>query len=293
MARILPIVKVVQSGGPGTPGRIAVAGNLVSSFQGKFYRQNISPYTIAPFYSSPTTPSNYSLIVATTFDVINNSSYNGRYTVYTPTGVSDVNPSSVFSVGNTEILINEIVGAPLIASDAVSTGSITNISTYVIAIEGETSLIVPPTILMGDRPIDIIGRNGTPWAESYTQNFVKLAQNFAGPSAPLNPYLGQTWYDDVTNTFNLRTGGGWTAIASGISGSNTTYRFSQNSATATWVVPHALGLVAPFVAMVQIFVDTGGGAYKMIFPSDMTFDSANQLTISFTTPQKGVVLVRA
>lgn len=292
MARILPIVKVVQSGGPGTPGRIAVAGNLVSSFQGKFYRQNVSPYTAAPFYSSSTTPSGYSLIVATTFDVINNPSYNGRYTVYTPATLSDSNPSSVFSVGNTEILVNEFVGAPVAAGDATATGSITNISTYVIAIEGEAALVVPPTVALIDRPMDVIGRNGTPWAESYTQNFVKLAQNFAGP-APLNPYLGQTWYDDATNSFNLRTASGWTAIASGIAGSNTTFRFSQNSATTTWVVSHALGLVAPYVAMVQVFVDIGGGVFKMIMPSDMSFDNSNQLTISFTTPQKGVVLVRA
>ena len=293
MARILPIAKIVQSGGPGTPGRIAVIGNLVSSFQGKFYRQNISPNLVEPFYSSPTTPSGYTLIVATTFDVIDNPSYNGRYTVYTPTGVSDANQSSILSVGNTEILVNENVGAPVLAGHATTTGSVTNISTYVIAIQGEASLVVPPTISFINRPIDIIGRNGTPWAESYTQNFVKLAQNFAAPSPPQNPYLGQTWYDSSANTFNLRTSTGWSAIASGVAGSNTTFRYIQASASTTWVVTHSLGLVSPFVAFLQIFVDIGGGVYKMIMPSDTNFDSANQLTISFSTPQQGVVLIRA
>ena len=293
MARILPIVKIVQSGGPGTPGRIAVAGDLVSSFQGKFYRQNVSPHLVDPFYSSPTTPSGYTLITATTFDVIDNPSYDGRYTVYTPTSVSDANQSSVLSVGNTEVLVNENVGVPILAGHSVTTGSVTNISTYVIAIQGEASLVVPPTILMFDRPMDIIGRNGAPWAESYTQNFVKLAQNFAGPLAPINPYLGQTWYDDATNTLNLRTTAGWSAIASGVSGSNTTFRYSQNSATTTWVITHSLGLAAPFIAFVQIFVDVGGGVFKMIMPADMSFDSANKLTITFTSPQKGVVLIRA
>lgn len=292
MARILPIVKVVQSGGPGTPGRIVVSGNLVSSFQGKFFRQDSSPNTVAPLYSSPTTPVGYSLIAATTFDVVGNPSYNGRYTVYTPISAVDSSPSSLFSGGNTEILVNEVVGAPATAGDALAVGSITNISTYVIAIEGEASLVVPPTVLLGDRPIAIIGRNGTPWAESYTQNFVKLAQNFAGP-APVNPYLGQTWYDVATNTFNLRTSGGWTAIASGISGSNTTFRFTQAASATSWVVAHNLGLASPFVALVQIFVDVGGGVHKMIMPSDMTFDNANQLTITFTTAQNGIVLVRA
>lgn len=293
MARILPIVKIVQSGGVGTPARITVAGNLVSSFQGKFYRKDVAPFTVAPFYSSPTAPSSYSTITATTFDIVGNSSYNGRYTVYTPTSSSDPNPSSVLNVGNTDILVNEVVGAFVNASDTINTGSVTNISTYVIAIEGETSLVVPPSVIMSDRPMDIIGRNGTPWAESYTQNFIKLAQNFAGGAAPINPYLGQTWYDDSTNSFNLRTPSGWTAIASGIAGSNTTFRFTKSAAATSWVVVHNLGLVAPFVALTQIFVDTGGGVYKMIFPSDMNYDSTNQLTITFTTPQAGVVLIRA
>ncbi len=298
MARILPIVKVVQSGGPGTPGRITVAGNLVSSFQGKFYRQDASPHAIAPFYSSATPPAGYSLIAATTFDITGNPSYNGRYTVYTPIDVSDSNPSSVFGAGETEILVNEVVGPPDTAGDELGVGSVTNISTYAIAIQGEAALIIPPTVLFTDRPLDVIGRNGTPWAESYTQNFVKLAQNFAG-AEPVNPYLGQTWYDDTANTFNLRTASGWTAIASGVAGSNVTARHEQTTPATTWTVTHGLGLVAPYVALVQVFVDVGGGVHKMILPSDMIFDDANQLTVVFTpvseggSNKTGVVLIRA
>ena len=293
MARIIPITAVVQSGGLGSPGRIVVAGNLVSSFQGKFYRQNISPYAVDPFYSTSTPPPNYSLITATTFDIIDNPSYNGRYTVYTPTSLNDINPSSVLSVGKTEIVVNELVDAPLVADHSVQTGSITNISTYSIDIEGETALIVPPTVSLFNRPIDVIGRNGAPWAESYTKNFIKLAQNFAADSAPPNPYLGQTWYDSAANTFNLRTPSGWSTISSGAAGSNTTFRYVQNTASTTWVVSHSLDLVAPFVAFLQIFVDIGGGVHKMIMPSDTSFDTANQLTITFSVPQQGVVLIRA
>jgi len=291
MARILPIVKVLQSAGPGTPGRVVVSGDLVASFQGKFYRQTTSPFTTTPFYTSPTPPVGSVLIAATTFDVVDNPSYNGRYTVYTPLNGSEV--SSELNAGDTEILVNEVVGPPDTPGDELAVGSVTNISTFVITIEGEAELIIPPAVSMVDRPLDMIGRNGTPWAESYTQNFVKLAQNFAGGGAPANPFLGQTWYDDLTNEFKLRTTGGWSTIASGIPGSNTTFRFTQASASTTWVVPHNLGLVAPYVAMVQIFVDVGGGVHKMIFPSDMSFDNANQLTITFTAAQTGVVLIRA
>lgn len=297
MARILSIVKVVQSSGPGTPGRVAVPGNLVSSFQGKFYRQNGSPHGVLPFYTygseALANAAGYSLIAATTFDVTTNPSYNGRYTVYTPTSAGDVNPSSTFVSGNTEILVNEVIGAPLAAGDALAVGSVTNISTYVIAVYGESALVVPPTILFSDRPLDIIGRNGTPWAESFTQNFVKLAQNFAGASAPVNPYVGQTWYNGTTNTFNLRTTAGWTSIASGIAGSNTTFRYTQTVAATSWTVSHNLGLVAPFVGLIQVFVDVGAGVHKMILPQDIIYDNANQLTITFSMAQTGIALIRA
>jgi hypothetical protein len=289
MARTLSIVQITQSAS-GSPGRIDVSGNLVSSFQGKFYRSSVG--ATLPGYTTPTPSSAYTLIAATTFTIVNNPSYNGTYTVYSPISAVDPTPSSTFSSGVTEVYVNEVVSSPITNSDLNSTGQVTNISTYVIAIEGEASLVVPPTVQFSNRPLDIIGRNGQPWAESYTQNFVKLAQSFAG-AQPANPFLGQLWYDDTLNVLNLNTAGGFVTIASGTAGANTTFRFTQTAAATTWVVPHNLGLASPFVGIVQIFVDTGGGVYKMIFPSDMSFDSVNQLTITFTAAQKGIVLIRA
>jgi hypothetical protein len=58
-------------------------------------------------------------------------------------------------------------------------------------------------------------------------------------------------------------------------------------------VNHNLGLVAPYVCFIQVYVDTGGGVYKMMLPSDISFVSANQLTISFTSAQAGIALIRA
>lgn len=292
MARSYSIAQVIQSGGPGTPGRIILqpaAGNLVTSFQGKFYRNSVGAtlpgYTVSP-------PSTYSLIVATTFTISGNASYNGTYTVYSPTSGVDPNPSSVFSGTQTNILVNEVVG-PAAGGDATNTGTVSNISTYLIAIAGEASLIVPPTVQFVDRPMDVVGRFGTPWGESVIQNFIELAQNSAGGSAPVNPYLGQTWYDSTLNAFNLRTAGGWVTLATGVPGANTTYRHTQGAASTTWIITHNLGLLAPYVALVQFFVDVGGGVYKMMLPSDLSFDSANQMTVTFTSAQTGIALIRA
>jgi hypothetical protein len=292
MARSYSIAQITQSGGVGTPGRVrltSAAGNVVSSFQGKFYRDS-SGATLPGYTASP--PSTYSLIQATTFTISENSSYNGTYTVYTPVSASDSNPSSVYGASQTEVLVNEVIGVPSTASDALNTGTVSNISTYLLKITGEADLVVPPTVIFSNRPMDIVGRNGTPWGESFAQNFLELAQNSAAASAPSNPFLGQTWYDIANNEFKLNGNAGWVVMASGAAGANTTYRSSVQTGT-TWTINHNLGLTAPYIALVQVFIDIGGGVYKMILPSDITFVSSNQITITFTASESGIVLIRA
>jgi hypothetical protein len=220
MARSYSIASITQSGGVGTPGRVRLAaadGNVVSSFQGKFYRDS-SGATLPGYTASP--PASYSLIQATTFTISGNTSYNGSYTVYSPVSAGDTNAPSLFTGTQTEILVNENIGAPITAGDDLNTGTVSNISTYLLKITGEADLIVPPTVILSNRPMDIVGRNGTPWGESFAQNFLELAQNSAAASAPSNPFLGQTWYDIANNEFKLNGNGGWVTLASGAAGSN-------------------------------------------------------------------------
>lgn len=292
MARTYSIAQVTQSGGVGTPGRVRLTsapGNVTSSFQGKFYRDSAGA-TLPGYTASP--PATYTLIQATTFTITGNTSYNGTYTVYTPISVGDSNPSSFFGASQTEILVNETIGAPLTAGDSLNTGTVSNISTYLLKITGESDLVVPPTVIFTNRPMDIVGRNGTPWGESFAQNFIQLAQNSAAASSPPSPFLGQTWYDTATNEFKLNGNAGWVTLASGAAGANTTYRSGVLSGT-TWTVNHNLGLTSPFVALIQVFIDVGGGVYKMIIPSDITFVSSSQLTVTFTASSTGIVLIRA
>lgn len=292
MSRTYSIAQITQSGGPGSPGRIrlsSLAGNVVSTFQGKFFRNSAG--ATLPGYTTPA-PASHTLIQATTFTIVENASYNGTYTVYTQTSAGDANPSSVYTALQTEILVNEVIDLPITAGDALNTGFVTNISTYLLRIEGEPDLLVPPTVIFTNRPMDIVGRNGSPWGESFAQNFLELAQNFASPAAPSNPYLGQTWYDNGVNSFKLNTAGGWVTIASGAAGANTTFRSGVMSGNS-WLINHNLGLVSPFVGFVQVFVDIGAGVYKMILPSDIAFSSSNSMTITFTNAATGIVLIRA
>jgi len=289
MARSFSIVQISPSGAPGSPAVLKIAGNLVSSFQGKFYRQQVSPFATQAFYTSGTTPVGYDSIVATTFEVTNNASYAGKYTVYTPVSLLDsgTNPSSQFISGSTEIRVNETVGSALTIGD-VTTGKITNISTYLIPIAGESSVLIPPGVTLTNRPIELTGRNVSPWGESYSQNLIDLAQNFSSGTAPTSPYIGQTWFNSIASTLNVRTSSGWVVVSSGSS-----YRHTQNTPSTSWNVLHSLGLVAPFVGIVQVFIDTGVAGYKIVSPLDVTFSSANQLLITFTTSQTGIVLVQA
>lgn len=294
MARTLQILQITQSGS-GIPGKITVAGNQTQVFQGKFYREDAPPHAVVPAYTSPA-PTGFTLIAATTFDITGNLSYNGRYTVYTPVSLADLNPSSYFDGTNTEISVNEIIGVPLSPGDVLNTGLISNISTFVIRVADVGSsvleVIVPPAVNNTDHSIEIVGRGGIPWGEAYTQNFVKVAQNFAGPTAPTGTLMvGQPWFDTTTNILKIWSGSTWTIANENVLGKS--FRFAQASALQTWTINHNMNLAAPYVAMVQCFVDRPGPTTKMIIPQDISFVDANNLTVTFTNAETGIILINS
>jgi hypothetical protein len=268
------------------PGSIEIAGNFVQMFQGRFFRnaagQTLPAYTVAP-------PSTYSAIVATTFDLVENSKYSGRYTVYTPASAVDT-ASSSFSNSKTTISVNEVIG-PLVAGDSAAyatDGYLTNISTYLIS-TGTADIFVPPGTINTTLPVEILGRNVSGWGEVFAQNFVSLARTFAQSAAPTNPLVGQQWFDTDDGQVRVWNGATWDLLNKASFGS--TFKHTQSTPATTWTVNHGLALAAPFIAFVQFFVDRGDGP-KMIIPSDVTFVTANQLTVTFSNAEIGYVLVR-
>lgn len=284
--RQLKIISInASSGGPGT---VVVGGDFTSVFQGSFYRDPTTGFTLPPYTANP--PSTSALIVATQFDIIGNVKYAGRYTVYTSAGSNDV-ASTTFAAGNTTIRVNEVV-APLVAGDSASVSSdgyVTNISTYLLTNAG-TNIVISPGIDLTTYPIEFIGRNATGWGEVYAQNFINLASNFASSTGPANPFVGQQYYDTDDGQMRVWSGSSWDLTNHASFG--TTFRFTQSSAAKVWTVNHGLNLPAPYIAFVQFFVDRGAGP-KVIMPADVTFVSATQLTVTFTNAEIGYVLVRA
>jgi hypothetical protein len=277
----------------------AADGDVTNSFQGKLW-WNPTTFLSVPEYTAP--PPGYTdLIKATTFDLIDNPSYAGRYTVYSPIDAPDAatNPSSDYVSLMTEIHVNEIIGPPDNVGDDLI-GSVTNISTFLIKVATTVApfvehIVVPPAVQIDNRPITVVGRNGVPWGETFTQNFIDTIQNFAGPSAPSNPYLGMLWLNTTVPaapTLEMWNGVAWAVLVVAVPGANATYRHTEAVPSATWVITHNLALQPPYVCFHDFFVDIGAGVYKPILPQDVTYDNANQLTVDFSTPYEGVALLR-
>lgn len=285
--RKIKILKVNQT--TTTPGSIEVAGDLTELFKGRYFRNNAG--LTQPGYTNPPA-SGFLPIVAVTFDVVENRKYAGRYTVFTQTTSADL-PSASFnsSTNRTTIRVMEVVPA-LVSGDIISNSSdgyITNISAYLLETAGQP-IILPPGLVFSQFPVELSGRNTSGWGEGHNQNFVNLARNFSGPNPPANPFIGQTYYDTDDEQMRSWNGTAWKLI--NVSTVGTQFKFTQSTPSNTWTVNHGLNLAAPYIALVQFFVDRGNGP-KLIIPADVNFVTANQLTVSFSNPEIGYVIVRS
>lgn len=292
MTRRIKILSITPTSGA-VKGTIRVGlsdddatGDWTSVFRGRVYRQKSSPYTIVDIRDAGSIPilADYQLVEATQFDVVDNVSYAGRYTVMTPLS-GDPSSSTANNDFSTTIYVNEPIGSSLVPTDS-SAGFITNVSTYYLRI-GAGHLTLPPGIVYSDYPIDLYGRNFSGFGESLNQTVVNLFTNFAAATPPTNPLPGTLWYDTATHLLMIYSSG-WSVVNAQVSSSS--FRFAITTPTSIWVVNHGLSLSAPFIANVSFFIDQGG-AIKQIMPADVSFDSANQLTATFSSPYTGYALI--
>ena len=65
------------------------------------------------------------------------------------------------------------------------------------------------------------------------------------------------------------------------------HRFEQTSASTTWAIQHNLGTEAPIV---DVWIDISGTIHK-VMPLSVVVDDANNITITFSSAQTGVVLI--
>lgn len=254
------------------------------------YRLPYDTFDTDTLTATPSPPEGTSLLVATTFDIVGNANrkYNGRYTTYTQITVEGLGGTlpSEFSAGSTSIRIAEAMEIDGVGTE-LTTGQITNISTYYITVYGEDPILVLETQHVDTRGIEFVGRKSSYWGEVINQNAMRVVQTYAGPSAPPDPFIGQMWYNTTDERIYINT-----AIPAAWQGTGAGIPFYEAKASSTsWVVNHNFNLASPFVANVTAFILTGG-FYKIVSPADITFNSANQLTITFSSAQEGYVSVR-
>lgn len=272
---------------PNEPQHIIVDGDLTQAFHGSFWK-NAAGDTF-PFYTFNLTtdlpPYGTDLIPATTFYVKGNVEFDGLYTVYTKSASDDVYTGAIYDsvTEKTKIYVSNLMPQGV----NVNIGTVQGISTYKFNIAGSAPVYVDERSINEDLPVTIVGRFSEVWGEVLQQNLLSLSQNFAGTVAPANPLLGQPWYDTQTAQLKIYTGTEWVAITSSVA----SYNHTQTVAAASWTINHNLGTLTPFIADVNVYVNTSNGV-KMMMPSDISFIDANNITVSFTSAYTGYAVVR-
>ena len=66
--------------------------------------------------------------------------------------------------------------------------------------------------------LTLVGRLSQYYGETFNENFVRLLENFALPSAPSYPITGQLWYDTGTDNIKAFNGSTWYTVGSNIVG---------------------------------------------------------------------------
>lgn len=267
------------------PQSFTVSGDVRDIFHGSYWTTGVN---VIPFYtynpqSNPQPYGTY-VVPATTFFVADNSDFGGSYTVYTKQSASDPYDSCVYnaSTNRTKIYVSTIMPQ----GTKLNVGVITQISTYKFTL-GSSSLVVREREENNSLPITLVGRFTPVWGEIVQQNLLKIAQNFASTTAPVNPQQGMTWFDSTSGQLKLWSGTVWVPITNSVS----EFRFHQTTAASSWTITHNLNLAAPYIADITLFVDTANGV-KMIAPQDITFTSANVLTVSFTSNYTGYAIIK-
>jgi hypothetical protein len=228
--------------------------------------------------TNPTVPVTFTALVTATAD---NPllPFAGRYTAQSATYISAQNATEI-TIAPTSV-VNLANGTYTPTGGAVVT--LDYISTYDLG--GE---YIYPSQTVSNHGLTFVGKGALTWGEVYAKNFKSLASNFAGAAAPANPFTGQMWFNTSSGQLKIWDGTEWDTMYTVDAAS---YPYHTFTSSTTWVVNHGLELPAPYIAVVSCFVDEAGST-KAILPADIAFNGANQLTVTFTQPRSGYVIVR-
>jgi hypothetical protein len=93
-------------------------------------------------------------------------------------------------------------------TDEVATGK-----TAVVVTPGEAN---GPGNIHSDTSLVLYGQGHLKYGEGINENLIRLLENFASPTAPVNPTAGQLWFDYSVNALKLYDKTGVWTVASGV-----------------------------------------------------------------------------
>jgi hypothetical protein len=79
---------------------------------------------------------------------------------------------------------------------------------------GEQLIVLEDGTIDTSTSIGLVGRNYVGYGETQNENFVFLLENFANPSPPARPLIGQTWFSTENNLLQVYNGNKWTVVGS-------------------------------------------------------------------------------
>jgi hypothetical protein len=88
-------------------------------------------------------------------------------------------------------------------------------TSYVVSTPVNGTFTVPDDLInTSQTALNLIGRGVTNYGQAVAENDINLLQNFAGPTSPVNPLIGQLWYDNNVQQLCVLTGPAtWSALA--------------------------------------------------------------------------------
>lgn len=165
-------------------------------------------------------PGNFTPMFVPGFQFVAVFNTTGSPVVSTPVGFKTL--SSTYSNGVTLITPNLLSGSP---PPSLGTGSPSGV--WVTLVGGAYELdYTDPTLgsilvniaeVNSDTSLKFPGRASLNHGELLNENLLHLLENFSYDSAPVNPVIGQLWYNKSNETFNVFTGGspGWKTVVGG------------------------------------------------------------------------------
>ena len=175
---------------------------------------------------------------------------------------------------------------------SVPSGVITESSVYLITAGTNQAVIDPNEDDITSMSIELLGRSSYGWGEAIQQNIASVMSNFANEVAPSNPSNGQLWFDTSSNLLKIYIASAWSIVnqVSGASNQMSSYTHIQSNASTVWTINHNLNSGN---LVWNAYVDVNG-VMKPMMPADVTLDTPNMMTLTFSVARAGrVALIKS